>query len=121
MLAADGQSEEVRGMLDLVGWNLGIGAWAALALVVGGLLLGLLAQSIGEVVAGYEWSLTAVAGIVGGWLGSEAFGSASTWGPEWDGLFIVPAIIGGVVLGVVIDLIARWITGGSLIGHHRAI
>lgn len=107
--------------LELFGWDLGITAWAALALVVGALVIGLVAQYIGEVMVGYEWSLTTLAALAGGWLGSEAFGAASEWGPHWEGLYVVPAIIGAVVLGGVVDLLVRGFSGGSLTHHHRPV
>ncbi len=108
-------------MLELFSWNLGIGAWAALVLVLGALAFGLLAQYVGDVTVGYEWSLTALGVLVGGWLGSEAFGALSTLGPEWDGMFVLPAIIGGAVLGVIVEMIARWVSGGTFVHRHGPI
>jgi uncharacterized membrane protein YeaQ/YmgE (transglycosylase-associated protein family) len=108
-------------MLELFGWNLGIGAWAALVLVLGALAFSMLAQYIGDVIVGYEWSLTALGALIGGWLGSEAFGALSTRGPEWDGMFVLPAIIGGVVLGVIVEMIARWASGGTFVHRHGPI
>jgi uncharacterized membrane protein YeaQ/YmgE (transglycosylase-associated protein family) len=108
-------------MLELFGWSLGIGAWAALVLVLGALAFSMLAQYIGDVASGFEWSFTAVAVLVGGWLGSEALGALSTWGPEWDGMFVLPAIIGGVVLGTMVEMITRWTTGGTFVHRHGPI
>jgi hypothetical protein len=108
-------------MLELFGWNLGIGAWAGLLLVLGALAFAILMQSVGELVAGYEWRLTALAALVGGWVGSEALGAASSWGPEWDGMRVAPAIIGAMVLGGLVELVARLATGGSFVHHHRGI
>jgi hypothetical protein len=108
-------------MLELFGWNLGIGAWAALILVLGALAFSMLAQYVGDVAVGYEWSLTALAALIGGWLGSEAFGTLSARGPEWDGLFIWPAIIGGLVLGGIVEMIARWVSGGTFVHRHGPI
>jgi hypothetical protein len=41
----------------------------------------------------------------------------STWGPEWEGVFVAPALIGAVVLTVLVDAVVRWGTGGSFSGH----
>ena len=59
--------------------------------------------------------------LIGGWIGSEALGALSTWGPTWDGLFVLPAIIGGVVLGTIIEMVTRWTTGGSFVHRHGPI
>jgi hypothetical protein len=108
-------------MLDLIGWDVGMSAFAAFLLVAGALLIGIVAHLIGEVTIGYEWAITGVAALVGGYLGSEAFGGVSTWGPEFEGLFVLPAIIGGVVLGAIVDAIARYLSQGSYVHQPRPI
>jgi hypothetical protein len=104
-------------MLDLFGWNPGIGALAAFILVIGAIAIGVVAQYIGSANAGYEWIFTSVGALVGGWLGSEAFGALSTWGLVTDGLYIVPALIGGLVLGAAVDIVIRFSTGGTYVAH----
>jgi len=108
-------------MLDLFGWNIGMTAWAAVALIAGAVIIGIVLQYIGDVTNGYEWAVAGLAAIVGGWLGSEAFAAASEWGYQWEGMYIFPAIIGAIVLGFVVDLAVRYATGGSLIHHPRPI
>jgi len=104
-------------MLELIGWDVGMSFFAAIVLVAGALLIGVLALFIGEVRVGWEWATTAAAALVGGYLGSEAFGGASTWGPVFEGLYIVPAIIGGLVLGAFVDAVSRYWTAGSYMRH----
>jgi uncharacterized membrane protein YeaQ/YmgE (transglycosylase-associated protein family) len=108
-------------MFDLLGWNIGMSALAAILLIVGALIVGGLASLIGQVRMGGEWFVTALGALVGGWLGSEAFAGASTWGPQFEGLFVVPALIGAVVLGGVIDAVTRYATAGTYTGHPRPI
>jgi uncharacterized membrane protein YeaQ/YmgE (transglycosylase-associated protein family) len=108
-------------MLDLFGWDVGMSTFAAILLVVGALLIGAIPQFIGEPRIGFEWLFTAAAVLVGGWLGSEAFGSASTWGLEFEGLYVLPAIIGGVILGAVVDVVVRYLSGGSYTHEPRPI
>ena len=100
-------------MLELIGWNVGMSTLAAILLVAGALIFGVIAQLIGEVRFGYEWVFTAVAALVGGWLGSEAFGTFSTWGPVFEDLYIVSALIGGFIVGGVVDFVVRRSTGGA--------
>jgi hypothetical protein len=108
-------------MLDLFGWDVGMSTLAAVLLVVGALLIGGVSQFVGEPRIGYEWLLTAAGVLVGGWLGSEAFGTASTWGPEFEGLFVLPAIIGGLILGAVVDVVVRYLSGGTYTHEPRPI
>ena len=108
-------------MLDLFGWDVGMSAYAAILLVLGAMILGVIAHFIGDVMTGWEGPVAAVAALVGGWLGSEAFGTFSTWGYEFEGLFVVPALIGGIVLGFVVDAIVRYMTQGSYVHHARPI
>jgi uncharacterized membrane protein YeaQ/YmgE (transglycosylase-associated protein family) len=100
-------------MFDLFGWDPGMSALAGFLLILGALIFGAIAQLIGRVVVGYEWVFTALAAFVGGWIGSEALGALSTWGPEFEGLYILPAIIGGIALGGFVDFFVRRATGGS--------
>lgn len=108
-------------MLDLFGWDVGMSAIAALLLIVGALIIGAAAHAIGEVTLGYEWAITGAAALVGGYLGSEAFGTLSTFGVDFEGLYIVPALIGGLVVAVVVDAITRYATRGSYTHEPRPI
>ncbi|HET8571623.1 MAG TPA: hypothetical protein VFN14_07015 [Candidatus Limnocylindria bacterium] len=100
-------------MLELFDWNVGMSGIAVILLIAGALVLGAVPLFVGEPKTGYEWLVSAAAVLVGGWLGSEAFGSLSTFGPAFDGLYLVTALIGGIVLGVVVDAAVRYMTGGS--------
>lgn len=108
-------------MLELFGWDIGMTGLAVTVLILAAVVIGAILQYVGDVTIGYEWSVAGLAAIAGGWLASEAFGTASTWGPEWEGMFLLPALIGAVVLGFVVDLAVRYATGGSLIHHPRPI
>lgn len=108
-------------MLELVGWNLGVGPWAALLLVLGAMGFAMLLQYVGEVVVRYEWSLTALGALVGGWTGSELLPGSMALGIEWDGMAVLPAIVGGLLVGGIVELAARWGTGGTFVHHHGPI
>jgi uncharacterized membrane protein YeaQ/YmgE (transglycosylase-associated protein family) len=100
-------------MLSLFGWEVGMNWGEALVLVAGALVIAAILQVIGRVGFGTEWIFTGVAALVGGWLGSEAFGTLSTWGPVMSGLYLVPALIGALVLGLIVDAFLRYGTGGA--------
>lgn len=67
-------------------------------LIVGGILGWFAGMIIGRDIPGGIIG-NIIAGLIGGWLGSILLGS---WGPEIGGFFIVPTLIGAiiVVLGV---------------------
>ena len=108
-------------MLDLFGWDVGMSTFAALLLVVGALLIGVIAQFIGDVNVSWEWAVIGIAALVGGYLGSEAFGSVRRGGPEIDGFFVLPALIGAVIVGGVVDVVVRMTTAGSYVHQARPI
>lgn len=108
-------------MLDLFGWDVGMSAYAAILLAAGAILIGVVAHFIGDVTTGWEGSVATVAALIGGYVGSEALGTFSTWGYAFEGLYVLPALIGAVVLGFVVDAIVRYSTQGSYVHHARPI
>jgi len=108
-------------VFDLFGWDVGMSAYAAILLAAGAILIGILVQFMGEVTTGWEGPIAAVATLVGGYIGSEALGTFSTWGYAFEGLYVLPAAIGGVVLGFTIDAIVRYSTQGSYVRHARPV
>jgi len=99
--------------------TLGIGGW--LVLLAGALLFGVIAQFIGDVRTGYEWVPDAIGAAIGAIVASEFIVSARTFEPVWDGLAIVPALIGGLVLGIVVELATRYMTGGHYTARPMAV
>lgn len=90
-----------------------MGVWGAVLLIVGALVIGVAAQFIGDVKTNDHWVIVAVAALIGGLFASEFIVDWRTFGPVWEGLALIPALIGGLVVGVVVDVIARYATGGS--------
>jgi uncharacterized membrane protein YeaQ/YmgE (transglycosylase-associated protein family) len=108
-------------MIDLYGWNIGMGGVGLMLLIGGALVLGIIVQLIGDTRTGFEWLVAGIAALVGGWLGSESFGTASTWGPAVEDFYLLPALIGAVVVGGVVDIVVRTLTGGTYVHHPRPI
>ena len=94
---------------------LGFGGWVVL--IVGALIFGVAAQLIGETRMGYEWLIDAFAAGIGALVASEFIIGWHSFEPVWDGLALVPALIGGVVLGVVVEVVTRLATGGTYSGR----
>jgi uncharacterized membrane protein YeaQ/YmgE (transglycosylase-associated protein family) len=94
---------------------LGLGGW--ILLIVGALVFGILAQLVGHARFGYEWLATAVAAGIGALVASEFVIGWQAFEPVWDGLALVPALVGGVVVGTVVAVATRFLTGGSYTSH----
>lgn len=97
--------------------TLGYGAW--ILLVVAAVAFGLIAQYIGETRTGFEWLVDAVAFFVGAVVASEFIIDFRTIEPVWDQLALVPALGGGLVVGIIVEVVTRLTTGGSYTAHHR--
>lgn len=95
--------------------------WGALALVVGALAIGIVAQLIGDARTNYEWVATSIGAFLAALVASEFVTAWSTVEPVWEGVALVPALIAGIVVGAVVAVVVRYATGGSMLhGPHAA-
>ena len=99
--------------------TLGLGGW--LVVFAGALLFGVVAQFIGEARTGLEWLVDGIAVALGAVVASEFIISLRTFEPVWDGLAIVPALIGGLAVGLVVELVTRYLTGGRYTTRPMAV
>ena len=90
---------------------LGWGGW--IALIIGALIFGLAAQFVGTPKTGYEWLVDAFGAAIGALVASEFVIAWQAFEPVWDGLALIPAFIGGIVLGVIVEVATRYATGGT--------
>jgi uncharacterized membrane protein YeaQ/YmgE (transglycosylase-associated protein family) len=90
--------------------TLGLGGWALL--VVAAFAFGVLAQFIGDTRTSYEWLIDGIAFGIGAVVASEFLVALRTFEPVWDGLALVPALIGGLALGLIVEVATRYLTGG---------
>jgi uncharacterized membrane protein YeaQ/YmgE (transglycosylase-associated protein family) len=97
--------------LGFVGW---------IVLIVGALVFGAIAQLVGETRTGFEWLGDAIGFGIGALVASEFVVALQTVEPVWDGLALAPALIGGLVLGVVVEVATRYVTGGTYSGRPMA-
>ena len=98
--------------------TLGVGGWVLL--IAGALVFGLVAQFVGEPKTGYEWLADAIAAGIGALVASEFIVGLQAFGPVWDGLALVPALIGGLAVGLIVEVGTRLLTGGTYFGHQTA-
>jgi len=90
-----------------------MGALAITVIVGAGLLIGFGVQYLTHPRTQLDWLFVAIATGLGAYLGSEVltknvFG-LMVGGPEIDGLLIIPAVITGLVLGLLADAFVRYI------------
>jgi uncharacterized membrane protein YeaQ/YmgE (transglycosylase-associated protein family) len=95
--------------------GLGLGGWVIL--IVGAILFGVIAQFVGETRTGYEWLVDAIAAGIGALFASEFIVAWRTFEPTWDGLALLPALLGGIVVGLVVEVATRYLTGGTYSGR----
>lgn len=95
--------------------DLGLGGWALL--VIGALAFGVIAQVIGRTTTAYEWLGDAIAAGIGALVASEFIVAFRDTGPVWDGLALVPALLGALIVGLVVELATRYMTGGTYSGR----
>jgi uncharacterized membrane protein YeaQ/YmgE (transglycosylase-associated protein family) len=91
--------------------TIGIVGW--IVLVVGALAFGAIAQLVGETRTGFEWLGDAIGFGIGALVASEFIVALQSFGPVFDGLALVPALVGGLVLGLVVEVGTRYVTGGT--------
>ncbi|GAB3056260.1 GlsB/YeaQ/YmgE family stress response membrane protein [Virgibacillus ainsalahensis] len=73
------------------------------SLIVGGILGWIASLIVGKDIPGGIIG-NIIAGFIGAWIGSSLLGS---WGPEIGGFFLVPALIGAIVLIFIVSLIMK--------------
>jgi uncharacterized membrane protein YeaQ/YmgE (transglycosylase-associated protein family) len=95
--------------------GLGLGGWVVL--IVGALVFGAVAQIVGETRTGFEWLVDAIAVGIGALFASEFIVAWRTFEPTWDGLALVPALLGGIVVGLVVEVATRYLTGETYTGR----
>lgn len=98
-----------------IGIELGVGGGILIALAA--VAFGVVAQFIGETRTGYEWLVDGIAFAIGAVFASEFITAWRAFEPVWDGVALVPALIGGLVVGVVVEVATRMITGGTYSGR----
>ncbi len=82
-------------------------AWGYL--IVGSLIVGVACQWLMKSDMPYRWIVTSVATLAGAAASSEWLFSGTT--PDVEGLAAWPAVIGGLVVGIVVDVAAQWFAG----------
>ncbi len=89
---------------------MGFAAFAGILIVA--ILVGVAVQLLEEKIS-YDWLIIAATGTFGAYFASETFPGSTVFqaikdfGPQADGFFLIPGIVGGVVLALVAYLGTR--------------
>ncbi len=102
--------------MTYLGWLLLVGG-----AVVIGIVYQLIGQAIAEVTMPYEWVVTAIVAFLGGLVCGQFVTAWLTIEPVWEGLALLPALIGGLVAGGVAAIAVRLVSGGTLVGKPHAV
>jgi hypothetical protein len=94
--------------------SIGIGGW--ILLVAAALIVAVAFQFFGE-GSTYGFAADAIAVAIGALFASEIVVAWRTVEPVWDGLALVPALLGGLAAGAIVDLASRYLTGGRTAGR----
>jgi hypothetical protein len=82
--------------------------WIGLAvLVVGSVVVGVIYHLIGTPNMSYEWLVSSIGAFIGGFVASEWIVGFREFAPVTDGLALVPALLGGLIVGVVFAAATR--------------
>ena len=100
-------------------FSISIGLGGLALVIIGAIILGLVAQFVGEPRFSYEWVVTAIAAGVGALAASEFIVDLRGFEPVWDGLALIPALAGGLIAGTAAAVVTRFATGGTYV-HHAA-
>lgn len=79
------------------------------SLIVGGIIGWLAGLILGRDIPGGVVG-NIIAGFIGAWLGTMILGE---WGPEIGGFYIIPALVGAIVLVLIVGLIMRAVGRGK--------
>lgn len=80
-----------------------MGVSGFIILLIGALLLGILHRTMHPATPTREWLGLAGAAAIGGFIGSEWLGVISTWGPQVNGLYLIPALITGFIVSAIAE------------------
>ncbi|CAN5768420.1 hypothetical protein BH23CHL7_BH23CHL7_05330 [soil metagenome] len=86
--------------LELLGW---------LVLIVGAIVIGIAVQLIGEGAFTFEFVATAIGAGIGALVLSEFIVEMRAFAPVWEGLAIIPALAGGMIVGAIVAVVTRYL------------
>ena len=87
-----------------------LGFMGLVIMTIGSVAVGVLFYLVGNPELRFEWLATAIGAFIGGFIASEFVLAFRDFEPVYDGLAVVPALIGGLIVGGVVAGAARVLT-----------
>jgi uncharacterized membrane protein YeaQ/YmgE (transglycosylase-associated protein family) len=94
-----------------IGITLGLGGWTVL--VVGSIAFGAVANVLMSPERAYDWIGDAIAAGVGALIASELVPAWRAAQPGFDGLAVLPALLGGIAVGALVAAATRYLPEAS--------
>jgi hypothetical protein len=95
-----------------------MGLFATVMVIAGSLVIGLAYQVLGRAREHFDWVVGMVGAVYGGLFASAMLGPRERFGEGFEGLYIAPALAGGIVVGGVLLMAYR--AFGSRSARHAA-
>ena len=90
-----------------------MGILAVVVLLVAAVVIAYAGQSFGASTYAYEWVVVGIGAALGGFVAGTLLGPVSTWGPQFDGMYLLPAAIGAIVVAIVVEYVGRMLRSGG--------
>ena len=87
-----------------------LGYLGAAVLILGSIAVGILFYLIGDPQFSYEWVATAVGAFIGGFVASEFVIAFQGWEPVYEGVALIPALVGGLIVGGLVAGATQFLT-----------
>ena len=84
-----------------------MGFGAIILVICGAILAAAIDFGEGKTRVPFGWLITGAGAAVGAFVASEFLGPAGAWGPAFDGMFVVPALIGAALVAGIIAVTTR--------------
>jgi hypothetical protein len=78
--------------------------------ICGAILAAAIDLGEGDTRVPFGWLITGIGAAMGASVASEFLGPAGAWGPAFDGMVVVPALIGGAIAAGIIAVLTRTVT-----------
>jgi hypothetical protein len=90
-----------------------MGTWGVIVLLAGAIVIAFAVDALASYLTvhrpiGYEVIVTMLGTVAGGFVASEYLGDWGEWGYRYDGLYVVSAALGAVVVGLLVELVMRF-------------
>jgi hypothetical protein len=96
-----------------------LGSVGLAVLIIGSIAVGVVYHFIGTPNTSYEWLVSSIGAFIGGFIASEWVIGFREFAPVYDGVAIVPALLGGLVVGAVVAASTRMLFSPEMTAEAR--